>query len=371
MHADDLAEQRRSHCPLYNDNKMKIGVFGINVDGGGTMSSLPSSFEPTFDHNVEIALNSEKYGFEFLIPFGRWKSFGGDIEYNGNCMEVYTWAAGLAAKTEEIMIFATSHVPTVHPIIAAKQGATIDHISNGRWGLNVVCGWYVPEMEMFGAAQLEHDERYEKADEWVSVVKKLWSEQHFDHEGKYYKVTDGYLNPKPCSKPRPVIVNAGVSDAGKEFSAKQVDFNFITWDSIEVAKAAAADVRARAHQYGREIGILGNGYCIVRDTEREAKEVLDAIVAHGDKGSAENIMNILGIQSESFGGQIDKFRDRFYCGWGAPMIMGTPEQVVDQFLELEKAGIEGMALIWQDYNEEIPYFGENVIPLMKQAGLRV
>ncbi len=371
MHPDDIKAKRHDNVPLYNDNRMKIGVFGTNVSGGGTMSKAPTSFEPTFEHNLLIAELAEKYGFEFLIPFGRWKTFGGETEYNGDCMEVYTWAAALAARTSEIMIFATSHVPTVHPIIAAKQGSTIDHISNGRWGLNVVCGWFVPEMEMFGARQLEHDDRYRRAGEWLSVVKKLWQEQHFDHEGEFYRVTDGYLNPKPIQDPYPVVVNAGVSEAGREFSARHVDFNFISMESVESAAVTAKDVRDRAHRHGRDIGIIGTAYCLVRETEAEAKAAYDAIVAQGDWGAAKNIMRVLGMESDSFDAQIEQFAKRFVVGWGAYPLVGTPEQVVERLLDLERAGVEGMCLMWNDYVEEIPYFGERVLPLMREAGLRV
>lgn len=371
MHADDQAEYRRHKVPMYNANRMKIGVFGTNVSGGGTMTKAPTSFVPTFEHNLSIAEKSEALGFEFLVPFGRWKSFGGETEYNGNCMEVYTWAAALAARTSEIMIFATSHVPTVHPIIAAKQGATIDHISHGRWGLNVVCGWFGPEMEMFGAKMLEHDDRYGRASEWIEVVKRLWQEQHFDHEGEFYKVIDGFLDPKPVQQPYPVIVNAGVSDAGREFAARHVDFNFITMDSLASATATAKDVRARAHAHDREIGVLGNGFVLVRDTEEEARQAFDAIIAAGDWGAAHNIMRLLGIESDSFNAQIEQYAKRFVAGWGGHLLVGTPEQVVDGFIALEKAGVDGMALIWHDYDHEIPYFGERVLPLMRQAGLRV
>ncbi|MEQ8660036.1 MAG: LLM class flavin-dependent oxidoreductase [Gammaproteobacteria bacterium] len=367
----DVDDYRRAHVPLYNANRMKLGVFGINVSGGGTISRAPTTLQPTFEHNLAVARAAEAAGFEFIVPFGRWKSFGGATEYNGSCMEVYTWAAALAACTEKIMLFATSHVGTVHPVLAAKQGATIDHISNGRWGLNVVCGWYTPEMEMFGAAQLGHDERYQRAGEWIGVIKRLWSENHFDHHGTHYRVTDGYLEPKPVQRPYPVIVNAGASEAGREFSARHVDFNFITMDSNESARRLAADVRARARSHGREIGVLANGYVIVRDTEREARAALEAIVAAGDWAAARTIMRVLGIESDSFKAQIDQFARRFVVGWGGFLLCGSPEQVVTGFLELERAGVEGMALMWHDPAVEIPYFAAHVLPLMRAAGLRL
>lgn len=361
---------RQSANPLFNGNRMKLGLFGINVSNGGTLSTLETSFEPSWEHNLALTLEAERMGFEFVIPFGRWRSFGGETEYNGECMEVYTWAGALAAKTERIALFATSHVPTVHPLLAAKQGATIDHISHGRWGLNVVCGWFTPEMEMFGLKQIEHDERYRMADEWITVIKRLWTEQQVEHSGEYYRIWDGYLNPKPVQAPYPAIVNAGASVAGREFSARHADFNFITMDSIESGAALSADVKARAHQKGRDIGVLGYCFMLCRDTEEEAQAALRRILDHTDWKAAENIMQVLGIQSDGFGDQIRQFGESFAAGWGGYRMVGTPEQIVDQFIALEKAGIEGMAIIWHDYLNEMAYFNDRVMPLLVEAGLR-
>ena len=370
MNATELHEYRRQHVPLYNDNKMKLGVFGTNVSYGGTMTVAETSFRPTYQHNVAIAKKADALGFEMLIPFARWKGFGGVTDYNGDCMEVFTWATALATQTEQIMVFATSHVPVMHPIVVAKQGATIDHISNGRWGLNIVCGWYSGEIEMFGAPQMAHDERYRYAAEWLQVAKRLWTEQHFDHEGEFFRITDGYLLPKPMQKPYPVLVNAGASPAGRDFSAREVDFNFVTVDTLENAQAVVADVRHRAHEYGREIGVMSYAFILCRDTEREARQAYDYILEKGDWEAASNIMRTLGIESQTFGNQIKQFAARWIAGWGGHAIVGTPEQVVDEMLKLSRIGIEGVAFLWHDYLEELPYFGEKVLPLLRQAGLR-
>ena len=369
MNSYELRKQQGQH-PLFNQNKMKLGLFGTNVSSGGTLTTAPTSFNPSYEHNLALAKQAEALGMEFMIPFGRWRSFGGETEYNGECMEVYTWASALAAQTEEICLFATSHVPTVHPILAAKQSATIDHISHGRFGLNTVCGWFTPEMEMFGIKQLDHDTRYHMADEWISVIKKLWIEQAFDHKGEHYQIDDGYLEPKPVQSPYPVLVNAGASEAGREFSAKHVDFNFITMNSLETGEALVKDIKARARNYARDIGVLGYGFILCRDTEAEAQDALDNILEQTDWKAAENIMNVLDIQSEGFNEQIREFALSFAAGWGGYRLVGTPEQVVEQLIELEQIGVEGMALIWHDYAEEMKYFGERVLPLMRQAGLR-
>ena len=149
------------------------------------MSHAPTTYEATWAHTKEIAQRADALGFEALVPIARWRGFGGTTNFNGNCFETYTWAAGLAEATENIAIFATSHLPTVHPIVAAKMATTIDHISGGRFGLNLVMGWVTPEMDMFHGEQRQHDERYASARSGsTTCVKKLWSEKGtFEHHG--------------------------------------------------------------------------------------------------------------------------------------------------------------------------------------------
>src|SRR5207237_4189263 len=128
-------------------------------------------------------------GFELALPVARWRGFGGTTDFNGESFETYTWAAGLAQATKSIMVAATSHVPTVHPIVAAKQAATIDHISNGRFALNLVMGWYEPEFLMFGAPVMEHDTLYDYATEWLEIMSRLWgAEEDFDYEGRFFNL---------------------------------------------------------------------------------------------------------------------------------------------------------------------------------------
>ncbi len=363
-------DEHRSALPVFNDNRMKLGVFGQNVSFGCCITLAETTLEPTYEHSAKIARKADALGFELLVPVGRWRGFGGPTDFNGTCMETYTWAAAMVTQTERIMVFSTSHVPTIHPIVAAKQGATIDHISRGRWGLNIVCGWFTPEMEMFGAKQMPHDERYEYATEWIHVIKKLWLENGFDFEGEHFRIKDGYLLPKPVQVPYPVLINAGSSPAGREFSAREVDFNFVSVDTLENGREMVRDVKRRAFEYGRTIGTMTYGLVVARDTEREARRQYDYIIEKGDWEATRNIMHVLGVESGSFDTQIKQFAERFIAGWGGYPLVGSPEQVVDQMRALSEIGIEGIILSWLDYSEEIDYFGRRVLPLMEQAGLR-
>ena len=167
------------------------------------------------------------------------------------------------------------------------------------------------------------------------------------------------------------MINAGFSPAGQDFSAREVDFNFIQVDTLEHGKEIVADVKKQAHAYGREIGMMSYGFVVCRDTEKEAKQAYDYVVEKGDWTAARNILNLLGVESQSFSeATLTQFAERFIAGWGGYPLVGTPEQVVDEMVRLAGTGIEGLIVSWLDYNEELKYFGERVIPLMRQAGLR-
>jgi dimethylsulfone monooxygenase len=370
--ATQLLEHRRKHVPLYNDQKLKLGLFGTNCSGGLTMTSAETTYEATWEHTLKVAQRADALGLEILVPVARWRGFGGSTNFNGTNFDTYTWAAGLTALTKNIMVAATSHLPTVHPLVAAKAATTIDHISGGRFALNLVMGWFTPEMEMFGAPQREHDDRYEYGDEWIEVVKRLWTDDGpFDYDGRYVHVKGAVSLPKPVQTPRPVLLNAGNSPAGIDFSARHVDFNFATIDTPDNGQRYAKAVRDRARQeYQRDIGVMSYAFIICRDTEREAQQVKQAILDAGDYEGAKNLMAVLGMQSASFSEQIRAYQERFILGWGGYPIIGTPEQVVDELQTLSDAGLEGAILGFLDYQEEMKYFGDNVMPLLRQAGLR-
>jgi dimethylsulfone monooxygenase len=137
-------ETRRALNPLFNDNKLKLGLFGVNVSNGCAITTVEGRHEVSWPNSLAIARTADRHGYEAMVPVARWRGFGGESNFNGTNFETYTWAAGLGQATENICVLTTSHVPTIHPIVAAKQATTVDHITNGRFALNVVCGWLRP-----------------------------------------------------------------------------------------------------------------------------------------------------------------------------------------------------------------------------------
>ncbi len=371
--AEDLLGKTKSlyDTPLFNDQKLKLGIFSANCSGGVIMSDAETGFRVTWEQQLEIARTADAIGMEAMVPVGRWTGFRGNTNFNGVCFETYTWAAGLAQATENIAIFTTSHVPTVHPIVAAKMATTIDHIAGGRFGLNLVMGWFTPEMELFGRKQLEHDERYAYGQEWLDFVEQLWDEPgDFEFEGTYFQSHNAHAYPKPLLDPRPALLNAGSSPAGIEFSARNVDVNLIALPTEEMPEYIKRIKDLARDKYDREIQVWT--YCLVicRETEEEARAAHKEIIDKGDWPGAEIIMDVLGLESESFGTQIKQFQERFIAGWGGPNLIGTPAQVAEQFHEFSDAGIDGAIFGFLDYAKEIKEFGDEVMPELKKLGLR-
>ncbi|HZE45330.1 MAG TPA: LLM class flavin-dependent oxidoreductase, partial [Xanthobacteraceae bacterium] len=171
---------------MYNANTLKIGVFGANCSSSRTATTVPERWTANWPDCLALARMADEAGIDFMLPIGRWKGYGGETDFHGTTLETVTWACGLLAATSHITVFGTVHAPLFHPLIAAKEFVTADHIGTGRFGLNIVAGWNEGEFEMFGVTQRAHDDRYEFAEEWLAVVKRAWgTEEQFDFKGQF------------------------------------------------------------------------------------------------------------------------------------------------------------------------------------------
>ena len=374
--ADQLREARH---PVFNERALRLGTFSSNLSGGCAISTIDGVLEAKWDQTLELARMGDQMEFEALVPVGRWRGFGGETNFNGAGFECFTWAAGIGSATERAGLFVTSHVPTIHPVMAAKQAATIDHISGGRIALNIVTGWHAPEIEMFGAKQLPHDERYQVAQEWVDVVKKLWTaEDPFDYHGKYFHVVDARIAPKPLQGPHPAIMNAGGSGPGRHFGARNCDVVFVNAD---LAQQSPSAIRAKVdgfkrlarEEYGREIKVWTNAYIVQEDTEAEAKRFLDYYVnTKGDWTAADNLVTSMGMHSQSFAPEtMQAMKFHFIAGSAGYPIVGTKEQVADTLIALaDEGGLDGVLLSWPRYIQDMARFQAETYPLLVQAGVR-
>ena len=226
---------------MYNANKLKIGLFGANCSSGRAVTLVPERWSGGWPDNLKLVRMADEAGIDFMLPIGRWKGYGGDTDYQGATFETITWATALLASTKRITVFGTVHAPLFNPIMAAKQMVTADHVGEGRFGLNIVVGWNEGEFEMFGVQQREHEQRYEYAQEWIDVIKMIWSDKEdFDFHGRYLDLKKIRGKPKPYGGTQPVIMNAGASPVGQAFAIRNCDAFFLQASRTSLDETAAA-----------------------------------------------------------------------------------------------------------------------------------
>jgi len=349
---------------------LSIGVFMPNCSYSCSISTYkPVPDDWTFESNVAIAQAAEQVGFDFLFPVAKWRGYGGPTNYLGTSLETMTWAAGLLAQTKRIHVFSTVHVPIFHPFVVAKMGGTLDHIGQGRWGLNVVSGWSEREFGQMHVPILPHGERYRRTADYIEVLKGLWTAEPgtFNHHSEWYDVTDGWVSPLPVRKPHPPIANAGVSADAKEVVARLCDWAFISLPSIEAARDQTMDIRSRAAKHGRSSRCATYPFAVWRETEREAEQERRRLLDEMDREAAENWARGLFGNSGSF----DRFTlEMFALGGGGLPFFGTAEQVAEKIAELYRSGIDGVLLTFLEFHTDVIRFGKEILPLLGQMGVR-
>jgi len=227
---------QQRNAVLVHGNALRLGLFGANCSSGRTYATLAERWDASWENNVSLAQLADEVGIECMIPIARWKGYGGESNPNGSSFESIAWACGLLAMTRRLNVFCTVHVPVHHPLVAAKQMATADHIGQGGLGVNIVCGWNEDEFQMFGVTQHEHDERYAQGEEWWSIVKRLWAgEAPFDYAGTHYQLRGVEGAPRPYGAHAPLMMNAGSSPAGRQFAIRHSDMHF---DGVHTPEAS-------------------------------------------------------------------------------------------------------------------------------------
>jgi len=341
-----------------SDNSMRYGYW-LPVFGGWLRNVPDEGMDASWEYVKRLAQRSEELGFDLTLIA---ELFLNDIKgIDAPSLDAWSTAAALAAVTETLELMVAVR-PTFHnPAILAKQAANIDRISNGRLSLNVVSSWWKDEARRYGVRFDEHDDRYARTAEWLTVLDGAWSEREFSHRGSYYEVNETILEPKPLRRPRPTLYAGGESETAKNLIATRCDAYVMHGDPPERIAPKIADMRRRREAAGlppMEYGIAA--YAIVRDSEAEAKRELARItnVTAGSPGYQNYQDWIANTQLESR----VTLEDYSVSNRGLRAgLVGTPEQVADQVQKFADAGVGLLLLQCSPQLEEMERFSETVI----------
>jgi alkanesulfonate monooxygenase SsuD/methylene tetrahydromethanopterin reductase-like flavin-dependent oxidoreductase (luciferase family) len=370
---------------FFGNNRFKFALFGLNCSGGMTPSCAKERWRADWDEIVQVAYLADKAGIEILLPIAKWRGLGGKTDMWGRSFETFSQAAALGAITQYIGIFVTAHVSLITPAFAAKSIATIDHITHGRAGLNIVCGWNPDEFSLHGVT-IDGERRYERGRDWFHIYDRLLEGgPEFDWTSEFFNMTGLATNPLPIQR-RPPVMSAAQSGDGQIFAAEAADILFTSVKSLNQGAQTLARLRGLAQTYGRTPDVYIETQLVCKPTRKEAQEYAhyyavemadsDALayfakqrastMSKSTKAGETNSDRVLkeGLSQTSkpaFPGMFP----------GMYPIIGTPDDMVTEFEKLANVGIAGSTLVFLNYLQELPFFVQEVFPRMERVGLRM
>ncbi|VDR31056.1 Alkanesulfonate monooxygenase [Arthrobacter agilis] len=350
---------------------LKFAYWVPNVSGGLVVSTIEQRTSWDFDYNRKLARIAEDAGFEYALSQTRYAaSYGADKQH-----EATSFSLALLAATEKLKVIAAVHPGMWHPGVLAKFIITADHISNGRAAVNVVSGWLKDEFVNFGLDWLEHDERYVRTEEFIRVLRGLWTEQGYSQSGKYYDINNFTLSPAPVDvpgRPHPEVFFGGNSTAAQATAGRVADWYFSNGKDLEGFKENIAGVQASAAVAGRRPRYGLNGFVIARDSEKEARDTLREIVEKAHRPAVEGFRDAVqeagastkdgkGMWADSSFEDLVQYNDGFRT-----QLIGTPEQIAERIVEYKKIGVNLFLTCYLHFQEEVAAFGADVLPIVRE-----
>ncbi|MEV4732752.1 dimethylsulfone monooxygenase SfnG [Saccharopolyspora sp. NPDC049426] len=356
---------------MSENTPLKFAYWVPNVSGGLVTSTIEQRTEFTYDYNKKLAVLAENSGFEYALSQVRYASSYGAAQQH----DPAAFSLGLLTATERLKLIVAAHPGLWHPAILAKFGITADIISEGRFAVNIVSGWFKDEFTGLGEPWLEHDERYRRTEEFIRVLRGLWTQPNFEFSGDFYRIHDFSLRPQPVDVPgraHPEIFQGGNSTAARKLAGRVSDWYFSNGKDFDGFSEQVADVRGFAAENDHAVRFGLNGFVIARDSEAEAREVLREIVDKADAGAVEGFRKSVqqagnstsdgkGMWADSEFADLVQYNDGFRTG-----LIGTPEQIARRIIEYKKRGANLLLLGFLHYLEDVEHFGENILPIVRE-----
>ncbi|GAB7002538.1 LLM class flavin-dependent oxidoreductase [Nocardioides sp. AN3] len=381
---------------LEQKHPLHISLFAWNVRSGlaatKAVLSEPKRYRDYWEWPAsrDLLQAAERAGFDGQLQYGMWSGYGGETDWNGASLDWATAAAVSAASTERLDLRTTVHVGfDFHPLLIAKTTAAIDHVSGGRLGVNLVAAVDLVDYAQFGfgkdreAAAIAKgvgrtpEERYAMADEFTTLLKYLWtSDEAVDFEGEYFQAYGAHIDPKPASRPRPLLMNAAGSDLGIDFATRQCDAIFVSPGQAGPGgwEQQARDIKAAAAAHGRTVRICMMCFVVMDETDEKAAETVEWLASEIDVEAVTNqFRRLSGSASASNWGQdgvSDEHLRKFGLGLGGYQVFGSYKTVADTLASIHSAGVDQVALFFWDPARSVEAFGEHVVPLLDERGLR-
>jgi len=327
--------------------------------------------EPDLDYLAQVAKAADRLGFTgVLTPAGLF------------CEDPWLVAAALSRETVRLKFMVAFRPGLLSPLLAADMAATYQRLSNGRLLLNVVTGGDADEQHRYGD-WLDHDQRYARTDEFLTVLRGALSGKPFDFSGTHYRVAGAMVPRLPAALPE--LFLGGSSPAARKVAARHVDVYLVWGEPPSQIADLFAQGRVHADAVGRRIRFGTRFHVITRDTAAEAWAEANRLVEHMDPARrAAAVRRAKLSESEGQRRMAALHRDRtdsleiypnLWAGYGlvrpgtGVALVGSHEQVAERIEEYHALGLDHLILSGQPHIEEAYQFGEGVMPLLRRRGV--
>ena len=265
-------------------SKLELGVFLPIGNNGFLMSKTAPQYPPSFEMNKQIAVLAENLGFDYVFSMSKWRGFGGATHFWDSTLESVSLMTGLAAVTSRIGIIATIQPVLFPPAVAAKMAATIDDLSGGRFGINIVTGSFLDEYEPDGHSSAGLRQESLSLCQGVAARREAPVDRGIGHfRWRVVPPRIAAQSPKPVQKPHPFIICAGTSDEGFRFTAKEGNYSFIGGITLEHTKQLSQRMKATAAEAGRAVKTATTLLPILDETDAAAEKQWQYIQDGADK----------------------------------------------------------------------------------------
>jgi alkanesulfonate monooxygenase len=341
---------------------LRLGIWALVHGNRAALNDPEEPYDASWDRNRRLVLEAEALGYDCtLIAQHTSNPHRDDLDQ----LEAWTSAAALAALSSRIEIIAAIKPMLYNPVVLAKMALQIEHISKGRFAINLVNAWNRREIVNAGIPFLEHDERYAYGSEWLTVVEMLMRGERVNFAGKYIHVEDYALLPKDSFRRRPRIYVGGESEPARVLSAAQADVWFINGQPLADVAALIADVGGRPRR-GEPLRFGLSAFVIARETQEEADAAYRRLLALAAED--EDVRTFVKTNTDekvAMRKTMAKFERVGTNGGTAAGLVGSYDTVAERIKQFHGIGIETLLLQFQPFEAEMRRFAEHVMPRLE------
>ena len=342
---------------------MRFGIWALTHGSRAALQDPEEPYDASWERNLALIREAEQLGFDStLVAQHTINPQHAPLDQ----LEAWTASAALAAVINRIEIITAIKPYLCHPVVLAKVALQIEHISHGRFAINLVNAWNKPELEKAGIGFAEHDERYAYAREWLSVVEPLMRGETVTFQGKYFNVNDYTLRPADPYRARPLIYVGGESEPARALVADHGDVWFINGQPLDDVRALINSVACRPRS-GPPLNFGLSAFVIARETESAAQTALTHLSELARLDESIRSARRANTDSASIMAQTMAKTPRVGSNGGtAARLVGSYDQVAERIRQFGEAGIELFMLQFQPFEAEMRRFAAEVIPRVRR-----